>query len=1087
MTSVFFYLSRNPSSYTRLADEVRPTFVNERDITVGSKIASCRYLRACISANLWRKQIEIEEKPLFIHGHYIPRGTLFGVNVYALSHNADVFPDPFVFKSERWLEVDSIDGAKRPMLEAFPAFSIGPRNRDSPSPSGADFSFAVEQKQRSGFQVAVTAAFRVSDAENHVNELLKCEKGLAQASDTCERHCDLSNRSAIQELLNLKADISKIFQDQMESLMNRIDRDNHVKLLEWISPIPYGQHHNRVKEDRTTGTCEWLLRHEKSREWEDSNLSSTLWLQGIPGAGKTFLASKVVDHRRDMLETSPNQEGFAFFYCNRNEEKRREPLSVLQSYVRQLSTTVRNPDCIRKDLQDYCEKARKNGSHLGFKDCKVQLLESIRLYSQTTLVLDALDECEPKSREQLLDVINYLISSSENNLKVFISSRPDRDIRDRFLKTPNIPVQATDNQDDIQKYVRERIVKHGNWRDMSKKLQNDIVDMFFDKSQGMFQWAFLQINELLELETESAIRRRLDSLPADLKVAYDEIYGKIKARDEHDAALADRAFKLVACAGIPLTSKILLPAILLGSETTALDVSDAITERQLLHLCNNLLVINSHFDDEADTGENVWRFSHLSVSEYFELNHWNLDSAHYHAASVCLKSVIIVYANASPDELETPSSGSFYTWTSSESDPNLGEKPLIDYITQFVNKYSRHYWVYHIQAQEKQEFHSVLAELLKLFLGSPTESSIQYRAWLDNEPRCAIQGHFSHYGCILNDDIRPEATALFGMCHFSLYHILSDWWKDAKFDISMTTKTGLSLLALAALGNSKQICENLIQRGIQVDMHLRDVFHGSALSAAVFNGNPEIIKLLIAADADVNLQLRNRKYSSALTTVVYQENLEIIKLLIAAGADVNLQLQHGEYGSALAAGVHEGLHEATKLLITEGADVNLQLRDGEYGSALATAAAAAATPAAPTSVECIEMLLNAGANVDMQLQSGQFGSALIHAVWSAQPACVEYLVVNAKADVNQQVKHGKFGTALAAAAYYGFERCANVLIEAGADVNLEIQHGEFRTAMQATQADITDKIASERMGVVKLLRHNGATDESDGGCVIDGS
>ncbi|KAI0116555.1 cytochrome P450 [Nemania sp. FL0031] len=139
MTSVFFYLSRNPASYARLADEVRSAFTSGHDITTGPQLAGCHYLRACIdeslrmsppiSANLWRKQIEADEEPLFIDGHQIPRGTLFGVNVYALSHNADVFSDPFMFKPERWLEqADGNDGARKPLLEAFASFSIGPRN-----------------------------------------------------------------------------------------------------------------------------------------------------------------------------------------------------------------------------------------------------------------------------------------------------------------------------------------------------------------------------------------------------------------------------------------------------------------------------------------------------------------------------------------------------------------------------------------------------------------------------------------------------------------------------------------------------------------------------------------------------------------------------------------------------------------------------------------------------------------------------------------------------------------------------------------------------------------------------------------------
>ncbi|KAI1742078.1 hypothetical protein F4680DRAFT_412804 [Xylaria scruposa] len=959
--------------------------------------------------------------------------------------------------------------------------------------------FAIEQ-QRSKVRLA-TAAFRVGDAESHVNELSKREKEMIRASDTCERHCNLSNRSAVQELLHVKADFFKIFQDQIDLLMDRIDSREQVELLEWISRIPHGQHHNRVKEARTKDTCQWLLQHDKFREWEDTSSSTILWLQGSPGAGKTFLVSKVVDHQRDMLEISPKQEGFAFFYCDRNEEQRRQPLSVLQSYVRQLSTTVKNPNCIRKQLQDCCRKARANGSDLGFEACREQLLESIHLYSQTTLVLDALDECEPQSRGRIVEVVEYLISRSKNDLKVFISSRPDRDIRDRFSKTPNIEIQATNNEEDIQEFVREKIVQHGNWQGMSQNLQDNIIQMLFTKSQGMFQWAFLQINELLNLETESAIRSRLGSLPADLKIAYDEIYKKIMARDRHDRALADRAFKWVACSFEPLTSKTLLSLIRLDSDTTALALSNPITESQLLHLCNNLLVVDSQ--------QKVWRFSHLSVAEYFEANHWDLRTAHCHAASVSLKGLMIKYTNTNLDEIE-----SLDDLTTLDSNSDLGslsenssiqEQQPVDHVQlqYHATRYSTQYWLYHVRKQETQNSDSLLAKLLKSFLGSPTESSLQYRAWVEATKR-VVHGNpdpiwVSHRA--------PATTPLFGMCSFSLYHILLDWWEHAEFDIRAINSLGGSLLSLAAVSGCAQICKNLIRRGILVNMQLQHKEYGSALAAAVQRGNCEVAELLIAEGADVNMQLQHEEYGSALVTAsagrcvvtdescmeiykaiklliakgadinmqvphgkygsalaaaarAYYENSDVVKLLIAEGADVNMQLQHRYYGSALAAAAAASLEdwysngEAIGLLIAKGADVNMQLQHGWYGSALA---AAVSNYNSREGIEKIKVLLASGADVNMQLQSGGFGSVLIHAVasYASSLHIIKYLLSNTKVKVNQQVRHGRFGTALAAAAFYRQGTYVDILIEAGADANLEIQHGEFRTATEAARADAT--------------------------------
>lgn len=152
LAAAFFYLSRDRACCQRLAAEIRTTFPRGTDIGDGPRLASCRFLRACIDealrmsppapANLWRQQVATDKEPLFVDGHFIPRGTLFGVNLYALGHNASVFPDPFAFKPERWLPLEDDTAANPPeaakrdeekaqrkaALEGFSAFSIGPRN-----------------------------------------------------------------------------------------------------------------------------------------------------------------------------------------------------------------------------------------------------------------------------------------------------------------------------------------------------------------------------------------------------------------------------------------------------------------------------------------------------------------------------------------------------------------------------------------------------------------------------------------------------------------------------------------------------------------------------------------------------------------------------------------------------------------------------------------------------------------------------------------------------------------------------------------------------------------------------------------------
>ncbi|KAI1380115.1 cytochrome P450 [Hypoxylon crocopeplum] len=140
LSALFFYLSRNPESYQRLAREIRSTFTSGSEIQGGQKLGSCQYLRACIdealrlsppvTGTLWRELSATDKgyEPLVIDGHVIPRGTQIGVNTYTLHHNEEYFQDPFAFKPERWLSSGdtSKDQRQRPH-DAFAAFSTGAR------------------------------------------------------------------------------------------------------------------------------------------------------------------------------------------------------------------------------------------------------------------------------------------------------------------------------------------------------------------------------------------------------------------------------------------------------------------------------------------------------------------------------------------------------------------------------------------------------------------------------------------------------------------------------------------------------------------------------------------------------------------------------------------------------------------------------------------------------------------------------------------------------------------------------------------------------------------------------------------------
>jgi hypothetical protein len=158
---------------------------------------------------------------------------------------------------------------------------------------------------------------------------------------------------------------------------------------------------------------------------------------------------------------------------------------VLKAFVRQLSTTSRAEDSIQKCLKDYYIQCRLKASGPTMGDCKSLLLDLVNTYPRTTLVLDALDECEKHERLELIAILDHVLAEALNPVKIFISSRPDGDIKEKLKDRANIGINATDNQDDISRFVNSEIIKHTGWRKLPAQLQTQIVETLQEKSQGM--------------------------------------------------------------------------------------------------------------------------------------------------------------------------------------------------------------------------------------------------------------------------------------------------------------------------------------------------------------------------------------------------------------------------------------------------------------------------------------------------------------------------------------------------------------------------------------------------------------------------
>lgn len=175
------------------------------------------------------------------------------------------------------------------------------------------------------------------------------------------------------------------------------------------------------------------------------------------GAGKSFLTSKVIDRYRsrpgDTLRSSENDEGFAHFYCDRSLVGRKDIKSILSSYIVQLLAVSRHRDRWHKQLLMFCKDAAASRRSLEISECERFVRELVNTYPRSILVLDALDECDQRSRTQIVSFFRKLVEDSDRPVKVFVSSRPETDILELMKTSSCIQISTSDNQKDIEKYI----------------------------------------------------------------------------------------------------------------------------------------------------------------------------------------------------------------------------------------------------------------------------------------------------------------------------------------------------------------------------------------------------------------------------------------------------------------------------------------------------------------------------------------------------------------------------------------------------------------------------------------------------------
>lgn len=204
----------------------------------------------------------------------------------------------------------------------------------------------------------------------------------------------------------------------------------------------------------------------------------------------TFDSSKIIDEFQPRPDTG---DALAYFYCNYREDTRRDPAFLLRTLVKQLcllGPTNQLPDVVLSIYEKRESQGHQSGP-LHLEESRDLIVALSAGFTQTTIIIDALDECDRGTRTGLFITLKHIINST-THVKIFLTGRNDGDIQRMLRGFPSHYLDATDNSGDISTYVHSEITRCSteglllDGEEIDQVLQSEIILALEKGADGMY-------------------------------------------------------------------------------------------------------------------------------------------------------------------------------------------------------------------------------------------------------------------------------------------------------------------------------------------------------------------------------------------------------------------------------------------------------------------------------------------------------------------------------------------------------------------------------------------------------------------------
>ncbi|KAJ7094342.1 hypothetical protein C8R44DRAFT_718466 [Mycena epipterygia] len=272
------------------------------------------------------------------------------------------------------------------------------------------------------------------------------------------------------------------------------------------------------------------------KNWLSREASHFLWLTGEPGAGKSTIAATVC---RDLKDSNFL---WAHLFINRNNKATTNPKFFFPSIALQLAK--RSPEvahviyCALQEKSSIVDEVNKTLAEQLFLEPLKCASKAIPL-QPIVVVVDALDEA--KNFDILAEILSTMTTRLPANIKVFMSSREEDDIRASWAtaqdtKHLSVGTGKKSSIEDVELFLQDQIREIATKHKLGEWPSKEDMQKLCLQASGLFIWATTAVTYIgsqIKLSGSECLDDVLDQLNvegmSDINKLYhvilDNIYG----------------------------------------------------------------------------------------------------------------------------------------------------------------------------------------------------------------------------------------------------------------------------------------------------------------------------------------------------------------------------------------------------------------------------------------------------------------------------------------------------------------------------------------------------------------------------------